>query len=189
MTDVQLVPLKDSVAVLKPGLILPPNAKPAVCVPKPPKPCLAVFKEPVEVHDVPLYFSVADCAVVPTPGGGAPLPPKAKAAVCKPQPDKFLLAVPKLPPEPQVVPVNSSVAVSSLAVKPPNAKADVCVPQPAKVLLAVANPVGLLVQDVPLYNSVADVAEGVEPPKANAEVCVPAPANCDVVVFKFPTLA
>jgi hypothetical protein len=59
----------------------PPNPKPAVCVPHPANFCLAVFKFPPGLQVDPLYSSVA--AVV-----AGVSPPKANAAVCKPQPAK-----------------------------------------------------------------------------------------------------
>jgi hypothetical protein len=57
------------------------------------------------------------------------IPPKAKAAVCKPAPAKVLLAVPKLDVVVQVVPSYFSVVVTVgvpvLDADPPKAKADV----------------------------------------------------------------
>ena len=73
----------------------------------------------------PLYSSVA-------PVLGGILPPKAKAAVCVPQPAKVLLPVFKpVGFDVQVAPLYSSVAVVGAAIKPPKPKAAVCVPAPA----------------------------------------------------------
>jgi hypothetical protein len=78
-----------------------------------------VFKLPGEVVQVePSYSSVA-------PVLGGRLPPKAKAAVCVPQPAKALLTVFKLVTDVQVDPSYSSVAAVKGGITPPKPKAAV----------------------------------------------------------------
>ena len=55
---VQAVPSYSSVAAVRPGATLPPNAKPADCVPAPANAYLAVVKFPPAVQVVPSYSSV-----------------------------------------------------------------------------------------------------------------------------------
>jgi hypothetical protein len=77
---------------------------------------------PPDVQVEPLYSSVA-------PVIGGILPPKAKAAVCVPQPAKRYLAVFKFVGlDVQVDPSYSSVAPVTGGTVPPKAKAAVCVP-------------------------------------------------------------
>jgi hypothetical protein len=92
-----------------------------------------VFK-PVgfDAQDVPSYSSVAATTGL---GVGVVSPPKAKPAVCVPQPPKYLLAVFKLLEFTQEFPSYSSVAAEIGS--PPKAKPAVCVPQPPKAFLAV----------------------------------------------------
>jgi hypothetical protein len=91
---------------------------------------LAVFKLPgLVVQLFPSYSSVA--AVT----GGLISPPKAKAAVCVPQPAIYTLAVFIEFTDVQAEPSYSSVAAVLDGIAPPKANAAVCVPAPANPYL------------------------------------------------------
>jgi hypothetical protein len=140
------------------------------------------------VQEVPSYSSVFPLSL------GLSLP-KAKAAVCVPNPVKLYLAVFKLLLAVQEEPSYSSVEAlfeNGGVVAPPKATPEVCVPAPSKIYLDVFKfpPAD---HPFPLYSSVkteVETGEPVAPPKAiDASLSLPEAPNVLLAVAQDEALA